>query len=260
MCAKRAEALSRHRSKQNAGTIFCSCRAKLLTNFDFALLWTPWEHSADVPLLSGVHISFYEDSFKCKLEPNNINNQAVFWHWKQSQPIQMCLQYNKSWWFCNNLCACVCEHLSIYMSAFPTVQQGEVQGRDLTLSRVFITSSCFRFISPNCTFLEKSLYCDFLLLLWSPRSPTIAFPLWHFASFAFLLFLPPVQSLATLVHRPPLLPLSSASPLHLSLSLLSSYTQHRPLTHKRSPPPPPASPLPWSTYFQLFFMLKKTVV
>lgn len=68
-------------------------------------------------------------------------------------------------------------HLHVWTS-FPQCSRAESTSKsDLTLSRVFITSSCFRFISPNWTFLEKSLYCDILLLLWSPRSPAIAFPL-----------------------------------------------------------------------------------
>lgn len=76
--------------------------------------------------------------------------------------------------------------------------------------------------------------------------------LWHFA---FLLFLPPVQSLATLAHCS-LLPRSTTS-LLTSLCPFSLLT----LNTNRWPTAPAASPpLPWSTYFQLFFMLKKTVV
>lgn len=76
--------------------------------------------------------------------------------------------------------------------------------------------------------------------------------LWHFA---FLVFLPPVQSLATLIHCS-LLPRSTTS-LLTSLCPFSLLT----LNTNRWPTAPAASPpLPWSTYFQLFFMLKKTVV
>lgn len=87
-----------------------------------------WEHSADMPLLSSVHISFYENSFKCKLDSNNINNQALFCCWIQKvtlKSLPMCLQYNTCRWFSNKFYACmpVCEcvgvhivHLSIYMS------------------------------------------------------------------------------------------------------------------------------------------------
>ena len=110
--------------------------------------------------------------------------------------------------------------------------------------RVFITSSCFRFISLNCTFLEKSLYCDFLLLLRSPRSPTIAF------SSGTLLPSPSSSSSLQCRARPrsltaPSFPQSAAFPPHLSLSPLSSYTRLQPLTHSaRRPPPPPPLPSP----------------
>lgn len=65
--------------------------------------------------------------------------------------------------------------------------------------------------------------------------------LWHFA---LLLFLPPVQRLATLARRP-LLPRSTCFPPHLSLSPLSSYTQHKPLTRsaRRLPLSLPPSPV-----------------
>lgn len=124
-------------------------------------------------------------------------------------------------------------HLSIYMSErlSHSVAGWSTRERDLTLSRVFITSSCFRFISPNCTFLEKSLYCDFLLLLWSPRSPTIAFPL--------ALYFPPLPpSSAELGHSrsPPLLPRSSAC-LLTSLCPVSLLT----LNTNRWPTAPAAS-------------------
>lgn len=80
-------------------------------------------------------------------------------------------------------------HLRICMSeCLFQCSKGERHGRYLTRSRVFITSSCFRFISLNGAFLEKSLYCAFLLLLLrSPRSPTIAFSSGNLLPLAFLL-------------------------------------------------------------------------
>lgn len=59
--------------------------------------------------------------------------------------------------------------------------------------------------------------------------------LWHSASFAFLLFLPPVQSLATLVHRPCYL--KAQLPLLTSLCPLSLLT----LNTNRWPTAPAAS-------------------
>lgn len=125
-------------------------------------------------------------------------------------------------------------HLSIYMSK--CLSHSEVQGRYLTLSRVFITSSCFRFISLNCTFLEKSLYCDFLLLLRSPRSPTIAFLL----ALCFLRpsssFLPPARGLATLVHRPST-PSKAQLPSFTSPCAFSPLTLTQTADPQRPPPP-----------------------
>lgn len=119
-------------------------------------------------------------------------------------------------------------------NACPTVQQREVQGRHLTLSRVFITSSCFRFSCLNCTFLQKSLYCDFILYYALNPQKVPELPLLcHPDSLAFRFSLSDVK----LCHVA-LLPSKSSLPRHCSLCLLPSYTQHKPLTHSAHCLPP----------------------
>lgn len=163
-------------------------------------------------------------------------------------------------------------HLHVLSAFSPHSLVGlKVQRRDLTLSRVFITSSCFRLISLNCTFLENSLYCFilFYFLYIFFIAPVILKKSYDRLSppahCLFLFPLPPAQSRATLRSPPPPLPgyLGAQLPsLPLSLSLLTLHT--KPLTRRPPPslqtPRPPPPPPPRSTYFQLLFMLKKTVV
>lgn len=115
--------------------------------------------------------------------------------------------------------------------------QQEKEG-DSTLSRVFIASSCFRFISPNCSSLERSLCCVFFFYCsYDPLEVPRLTLLWQFSSLAFLLFLPAVQLLATLVRCPQ----KHSFPSHLSLSP----SLHLRSTQTADPlhPLPPSSPM-----------------
>lgn len=121
-------------------------------------------------------------------------------------------------------------HLSTYMSRRLSHSRAGQSTSDLTLSGVFITSSWFWCISPNCTFLEKSYCCDFLLLLWSIRSSTIAFPL-ALGSFHF----PPPCCTCSLPSLPQEAQLLSSSLLVPSVSSRSA--RHKPLTRSARRPP-----------------------
>lgn len=170
----------------------------------------------------------------------------------------MCLQR----WFCSSLCACECVgvhavHLSIYMSErlFPQCSRVKYKGEIWHFQESLLQAAALDLLPRTALFWKNHCIVIFLWLLWSPRSPTIASPL----ALCFLRSppLPPSSAGLGYARSPPLVTSKHSFPPHLSVSLLSPYTPHKPPTH--GAPPPPSSP-PWSTYFQLLFMLKKTVV
>lgn len=202
-----------------------------------------------MPLLSSVHISFYENSFKCKLDSNNINNQAFLCHWIQTltlKSLPVCLQNNKSQWFSNNFHACVLMcgwigvhvvHLSTYISERLSHSRGwSTRERFDTFKSLYYKQLLSTYF-PELHFSGKiiALCFYFLLLSWFPRSRTIASPLAH----CFLLFpsLPPSSAELGHARSLPSLPQSTAS-------LLTSLCPFSPLTlHSNRWPTAPAASL-----------------
>lgn len=106
-------------------------------------------------------------------------------------------------------------HLHVW-TAFPQCSRIKYKGVIWHFQESLLQAAASDLFPPNCTFLEKSFYCDFLLLLRSPRSPPIAFPL-ALSVFRFPL-LPPFS--AALGHTRSLALVTSkySFPPHLSLS------------------------------------------
>lgn len=276
MCAKRTEALSRHRrcSKQNSATIFVvstGCVVKLsfwptltLPFYEFFSVWlnirAQWRNAT---IVQCTYLFLWSLMFKCKLEPNNIHNQAAkSKNWLFSQLIQMCLQYSERCrCFCNKLismCASVCVysapvHLHVW-TLFPQCSRVKYK-REIWHFQESLLQAAALDLFPRTALFWKN-HC--IVIFYYSYDP-LEVPQLPFLSGTLL---PPFSSSSSLQctawpHSFTALITSKHSfPPHLSLSLLSSYTQHKPLTHSARCLPP----LPWSTYFQLFFMLKKTVV
>lgn len=180
--------------------------------------------------------------FKCKLQPNNINTRDFFMALKPKNLLkQVCLQR----WFCNSLCVCECVgvhavHLSIYMSEclFPQCSRVKYKGEIWHFQESLLQAAALDLLPRTALFWKNHcivIFYDSYDPLEVPQLPL----LWHFASFALPLFLPPVRSLATLVHRP-LLPQSTASLLTslCPFSPLTLHTNRRPTAYRRLPPLP----------------------
>lgn len=140
-------------------------------------------------------------------------------------------------------------HLHVWMP-FPQCSRVKYKGDTWHFRGSLLQAAAFDLFLWTALFWKNHCIVIFYCSYDPLEVPQLPF-LWHFASFS-------SPSSAELGHTrsPPSYPQSTAS-LFTSLCAFSLLT----LNTNRWPTAPAASPpLPWSTYFQLFFMLKKTVV
>lgn len=144
---------------------------------------------------------------------------------------------------------CTCP--STCLDAFPQCSRVKYKGDIWHFQESLLQAAALDLFLWTALFWKNHCIVIFYYACDPLESPTIASPSGTLLPFS----VPPLPPLAALVHRPrPLKAQLPSSPLSVP-SLLLHLTQ----TADPQRPPPPLL-LPWSTYFQLFFMLKKTVV
>lgn len=150
-----------------------------------------------------------------------------------------------------HVCLCVCEcgvgvlmcprsapvHLHVW-APFPQCSRVKYKGEIWHFQESLLQAAALDLFPRTALFWKNHCIVIFYYSYDPLEVPQLPF-LWHFASFAFLLFLPPVQSLATLVRRPCYLKAQlPSSPLSVPSLFLHS-TQ----TADPQRPRPPSSPM-----------------